>query len=148
MGHRTCVMCHWAQAWVQPQKACGPRPRPARFLRLGPGPGPMAHDVGPMSNRPVQCPVALSSVLWPCPSSYGPGMSCGPVLCPMALSDVQWPCRMSHDPALCPVALASVPCIRQLGASISLVQGCESGVHTCYSSYNYVPSPPSRTATS
>ena len=63
-------MGHWAQAWA------------ARFLGLGPspGPGPMAHDAGPMSYGLVLCPVALSNVLWPCPMSYGP------VLCPMALA--------------------------------------------------------------
>ena len=55
MGHRT-----GAVAW------------PARFLGLGAGPGPMAHDVGPMFYGLVLCPVALSHVLWPCPMSYGP----------------------------------------------------------------------------
>ena len=70
-------MGHWARA--RPQKARGPWARPARFLGLGPGPGPMAHDVGPKSY-----------VLWPCP------MSCGPVLCPMALSYVLCPVVLSY----------------------------------------------------
>ena len=55
---------------------------PARFLGVGPGLGPMAHEVGPMSYDLVLCPLALSNVLWPCPTSYAP------VLGPMALSDV------------------------------------------------------------
>ena len=44
-------------------------------------PGPMAHNVGPMSDGLVLCPKALSYVH-------------GPVLCPMAY--VPWPCPMSH----------------------------------------------------
>ena len=74
----THVMGHWARA--QPQNPRGPWAWPARFWGLGPGPGPMAHDVGPMSYGHVLCPMALSYVLWPCPMSYGP------VLCPMALA--------------------------------------------------------------
>ena len=62
IGHRTYV----------------PLPRPARFLRLGPGLGPMAHDAGPTSCGLVPCRTALSDALGP--------VLCRPVPCPMALS--------------------------------------------------------------
>ena len=60
----------------------------------------------PMSYGLVLCPMAVSCVLWPCP------VSCGPVLCPMVLSCVLWPCPMSNGPVLCPMALSYVlwPC--------------------------------------
>ena len=65
-------MGHWARTRAQPQQARWPGPWPARFLGLGLGAGPMAHDVGPMSYGLVPCPLALSYVLRPCPMSYGP----------------------------------------------------------------------------
>ena len=68
MGLRTYVRGHWAWARAQPQKARWPGPWPTSFWGLGPGSGPMADDVGPMS--------------------YGLLLSCGPVLCPMAI----WSC--------------------------------------------------------
>ena len=62
-------MGHWVRA-RGPARWRGPWP--ARFLGLGPRPGPMAHDVGPMSYGLVLCPMALAYVLRPCPMSYGP----------------------------------------------------------------------------
>ena len=69
---------------AQPQKPRGPWPLPARFWGLGPGPGPIAHDMGPY-------------VRWPCPMSYGPPLR------PLALSYVLWPCPVSYGPVLSPM---------------------------------------------
>ena len=90
-------MGHWARAPAQPQKATSAlvRPMSRALFGAGPGPSPIAHDVGPMSCAglrmscgAVLCPMALSYVLWICPvaMSYvlGPGpMSYGLVLCPL-----------------------------------------------------------------
>jgi len=73
MGHRTYVI-------GAPRHGQSPK---ERWPGLGPGPGPMPHDAGPMSYGPVLCPMALSYLLWPCP--------------------ILWPCPVSQGPALCPI---------------------------------------------
>ena len=86
----------------------GPWPRSALF-GTGRGPGPMAHDVGPMP-----CPMSYGLVLWPCLMSEWSSvpwlcpLSCGPVLRLMALSQVLRPSpiltHVSHGPVLCPMS--------------------------------------------
>ena len=85
-----------------------------------------------MSCGPVLRPMALSYVLWPCPTFHGP------VLCPIALSYVPWPCPMSHGLTLCPMAshvpMGSACCFMHRGGTCQWltihVQKCPAKVWT------------------